>query len=364
MMNRRQFMGRAAALGMAAAGRGIANAEEAPPQTDRKLEEPSPARLPRWRGFNLLEKFMMPRNDRFLESDFAWMAELGFNFARLPMDYRCWTDPDDWTKLREETLKEIDDAVALGRKHGIHLCLNFHRAPGHTVASPPEARSVWDDEEAQRVCALHWAAFAERYAGMPNNALSFNLFNEPMIITAERHRTAVARVAEAIRKHDEQRLIICDGRMWGQAPPEELLDLRVAGSTRGYEPHAITHYQASWSGQWEGHPVPTHPWKDKSVTWDKETLRERRIAPWKALEARGMGVHVGEFGAYNKTPHAVVLAWMRDCLALWQEAEWGWALWNFRGAFGILDSDRADVAYEDWRGHRLDRAMLALLQAY
>jgi hypothetical protein len=38
-------------------------------------------------------------------------------------------------------------------------------------------------------------------------------------------------------------------------------------------------------------------------------------------------------------------------------------LWNFRGSFGVLDSGRADVQYEDWRGHKLDRAMLRLLQA-
>jgi endoglucanase len=59
----------------------------------------------------------------------------------------------------------------------------------------------------------------------------------------------------------------------------------------------------------------------------------------------------------------VVLRWMRDCLENWKGAGWGWALWNYRGGFGILDSGRADVSYEDWRGHKLDRAMLELLQS-
>ena len=44
---------------------------------------------------------------------------------------------------------------------------------------------------------------------------------------------------------------------------------------------------------------------------------------------------VGEFGCHNKTPHDVTLAWMEDCLANWQRADWGWALWNFRGSFGF-----------------------------
>jgi endoglucanase len=58
----------------------------------------------------------------------------------------------------------------------------------------------------------------------------------------------------------------------------------------------------------------------------------------------------------------VVIAWMRDCLAAWKAAGWGWALWNFRGSFGPLDSDRPDVAYDAWRGHKLDKAMMTLLR--
>ncbi len=55
---------------------------------------------------------------------------------------------------------------------------------------------------------------------------------------------------------------------------------------------------------------------------------------------------------------------MRDCLELWKEAGWGWALWNFRGSFGLLDSKRADVKYEKFRGCELDREMLELLRAH
>ena len=32
----------------------------------------------------------------------------------------------------------------------------------------------------------------------------------------------------------------------------------------------------------------------------------------------------------------------------------GYALWNFRGDFGLLDSRREDVEYQEWRGHKLD----------
>jgi hypothetical protein len=42
----------------------------------------------------------------------------------------------------------------------------------------------------------------------------------------------------------------------------------------------------------------------------------------------------------------------------------GFALWEFNGSFGILDSGRQDIAYEDWHGHKLDRKLLTLLQKY
>ena len=73
---------------------------------------------------------------------------------------------------------------------------------------------------------------------------------------------------------------------------------------------------------------------------------------------------VGDWGAYQNTPHPVVLGWAEDCLRNWQDAGWGWALWNFRGSFGIFDSGRKDVTYETFDGHQLDRKYLELLQRY
>jgi endoglucanase len=89
----------------------------------------SASHLPRWRGFNLLEKYIAEHSRPFVETDFAWMAEWGFDFVRLPLSYRCWSDAEDWRRLREPVLKEIDQAVAFGRQHHVHVCLNFHRAP-------------------------------------------------------------------------------------------------------------------------------------------------------------------------------------------------------------------------------------------
>ncbi|MBI9017689.1 MAG: cellulase family glycosylhydrolase [Phycisphaerae bacterium] len=140
------------------------------------LPEPTAEKLPGYRGFNLLNKFHKDwNNSPFLEEDFKLIAELGFNFVRLPMDYRCWIKDNDWTSFNEEVLAQIDQAVNWGIKYNIHVCLNFHRCPGYTVANPKEKTSLWTDPETQRICALHWATFARRYKHIPNKNLSFNL---------------------------------------------------------------------------------------------------------------------------------------------------------------------------------------------
>jgi endoglucanase len=392
-LNRRQFLGTAAAAAVLTAA-GIRCAPKEVPDIDH-------TRLPRWRGFNLMEKFIQTSmNAPFREADFEMMAAWGFDFVRLPMSYWCWSDPNDWRRLDEKYLAEIDEAVEFGRQYGVHVSLNFHRAPGFSVdRSAEEPFNLWLDDEAQEAFAYHWRHFAERYKGIPNRQLSINLVNEPATITTARRElvseqqyyVAAERAIAAIRGVDPNRLIIADGLFWARDPVPALNDLRVAQSARGYEPMQVTHYQASWvdgAGTW---PEPTWPlqqyetaelrWSsevlqqayleklqrwgiDPKSVWDKERLRLQLVAPWKALEAQGVGIHVGEFGAFSRTPHQVVLAWMEDLLSLWKEAGWGWALWNFRGAFGILDSGRSDVAYEDFRGHKLDRAMLELLQAY
>jgi len=197
--------------------------------------------------------------------------------------------------------------------------------------------------------------------GIPPRRLSFNLVNEPARIAPDKYAQVVRRVVGAIRREDPERLVIADGLSWGNDPVLELADLGIAQATRGYLPMPISHYQASWV-HGERFAKPTWPLKEGGRTIDRDVLRKERIEPWKKLEARGVGVMVGEWGAFNKTPHNVVLAWARDYLELWKEAGWGWALWNLRGSFGILDSGRDDVAYDNFHGHKLDRKLLDLLR--
>jgi endoglucanase len=38
-------------------------------------------------------------------------------------------------------------------------------------------------------------------------------------------------------------------------------------------------------------------------------------------------------------------------------------MWCFRGSFGVADSGRSDVKYENYKGMKLDRKMIELLKS-
>lgn len=346
-----------------------------------ELPEPTYENLPRWRGFNLLEKFakepdefskIAPTwtfyNEPFRESDFQMISELGFNFVRLPMSYKCWIEGNDYYKFNEKTLKEIDEAVKWGRQYDIHVSINMHRAPGYCINPPAEEYNLWEDEYIQQVFADHWRMFAKRYKGIPSKYLSFDLVNEPLA-TDEQYANVVRKVVEAIRSEDPDRLIIVDGIDGGNRVAPGLEDLCVAQSGRGYQPNYVTHWKTSWNQWWNSNPEeealipPTWPYTAPSgKLWDKDAFREL-YAPWVDYRDNAKrGVHIGEFGVNKYTPHEVALAFLDDITSVMKENGLGWALWQFRGPVGILDSERDDVIYESYHGHKLDRAMLEILQ--
>lgn len=332
---------------------------------------PSPAQtvLPRWRGFNLLDAFWTYSQATFKEDDFRWMRDWGFNYVRIPACYTLWIENDNVYRLHEPMLEKIDRVVTLGQRYGIHVCLNFHRAPGYSVnPERTEPFNLWKDEQALKAFCFHWETFTRRYRGISSEQLSFNLVNEPANeakdgMTRADYERVVRAATAAIRALDPQRLVIADGVDWANTPLPELADLGIAQACRAYAPMDVSHYQAPWVGG-EAWPEPSYPGTmHDGVYWDRARL-EKHYAPWADLARQGVGVVCGEGGAFSHTPHAVVLTWLRDVLEILTAHNIGFAQWEFRGSFGILDSNRQDVDYEDWHGHKLDRKMLALLQEF
>jgi aryl-phospho-beta-D-glucosidase BglC (GH1 family) len=387
-MKRRQFLKTSAIGGAMLAVNPSLGAFEI---TDKKFIE---NKLPRWRGFNILNYFSPSRyvhNPDFIsatEQDFKWMADWGFDFIRIPMAYPSYLNydpnsgrditPEETVDFWEEAVDSVEQIVYLAHKYNLHVSLNLHRAPGFCInAGFHEPFNLWKDEAAQNAFYQHWEMWAKRFKDVSPEKLSFDLVNEPCFkedmndqfsparpIPGELYRKVAMQCLDVIKKYNADRIVIADGNNGGSLVIPELTDLPLGQSCRGYYPHYISHYRASWV--WKNPddaPMPIWPGMIDGKRFDRQVLEEF-YRPWTDLVKQGVGVHCGECGCYRETPHHVFLAWFEDLLQILTSHQIGWALWNFRGDFGVLDSGRKDVVYEDWHGHQLDRKLLNLLQKF
>ncbi|MGN6494729.1 MAG: glycoside hydrolase family 5 protein [Agriterribacter sp.] len=348
---------------------------------------PAKNKLPRWKGFNLLD-FFSPnpglQQSQTTEEHFKWMRDWGFDFVRIPIAYPIYLNidrskkitPDDVYKIDERAVDSIEQLVLTAHKYNMHASLNLHRAPGYCInAGFYEPYNLWKDEEAQKAFYWHWNMWAKKFKNVSAQKISFDLVNEPAMrddmndqhsksgpVPGDVYRKVAKEAAEAIRKENPQHLVIADGNNVGNTPIPEITDLNIGQSCRGYYPGAISHYKAPWANKDVNNlPYPKWPGEMGGKTYNKTSL-EKYYQPWYNLVEKGVGVHCGECGCWNKTPHDVFLAWFGDVLDVLKAGGIGFALWNFIGDFGLINSKREDVAYENWHGHQLDRKLLNLLK--
>ena len=470
----------------------------------------------RWRGFNLPGKAIKGSfSGKWFEDDLRMMHEFGFNFARVPLDYRYWCQDDNPMSPDPKKFASIDEMLAWGKKYKIHIQLCFTTAPGMDLKTRSK-KALFTNAAAQDAFAAYWAYIARRYRNIPNDALSFNLLNEPSAdASEENYLVFIKKLVSAIHVEDPKRFVVVDGLHWAHNPHLASIGLPVGQSHHAYLPASVSNWQAAWIREsmirdvpvWPPSPAtspifgsrkperqspvvienvpkgtlsictglfsraaeliveadgrilfsrffqpsPNEPgwsnivvrsdgakkewagnltektirvevprckrlslrlgrgdWLDISslefsaegkkavlpffAEWDHSRRHDMRFAGfgvkqpfvsadgtaytgntylkektwdlWKPVLEAGQFVMVGEVGCYNKTPHGVALLWLEDNLRIFKEKGIGWAMWNFRGSMGIMDSGRTDVKYENYKGHKLDRKMLELLQRY
>lgn len=232
------------------------------------------------KGFNLLGKFDVSwSNTGFTQKEFRTVHDLGFNFVRLPIDYRTYTTAGNWDSFSEVQLVNIDRAVEWGTQYNVHVCINLHRAPGYCVNKvdnlpASQQLDLWTDSVAQKAFVNHWLMFANRYKDISPDKLSFNLVNEPNDVTEEVYVAVMNKAIEAIHEITPNRVIFVDGLGYGRGLMLSLKgEPNIAQSIHSYDPFTLTHYKASWvTGSFDW-PVPQWP-----MLWVSNFL----YGPWKS----------------------------------------------------------------------------------
>ena len=389
-LNRRTFLRN---VGLAAMG-GLAGCTKVVPEiaslTQKNISTNTlKNKLPKWKGFNIPD-FFQP-NPYYVggstpEEFFKWVADWGFDFIRLPVAYPYYLNLEqdqkyiheaDVYKIDESKVNKIENTIYLAQKYNLHVSLNLHRAPGYCVSNGyNEPYNLFKEKNAVDAFCYHWSLWAKRFRNTSTDKISFDLVNEPcyradvndpsswtIAIPGGDYRRVAQAAAQVIRQENPNFYIIADGNNGGSDVVPELADLNIGQSCRGYQPFEISHYKAPWVYPDKSYqPTPLWPGTVGGRYFSRAMLEEF-YKPWIDMVNKGVGVHCGECGCVKDTPHDVFLAWFGDVLDILTSNGIGFALWELKGDFGILNSSRADVQYEDWYGYKLDKKLLTLLQS-
>lgn len=339
------------------------------------------------RGFNLLDMFASDTSSyyerikgcgSFLEKDFRLIHDLGFNFVRVPLSYRVWGKNDDLLYVDKKKFSTLDNLVEWADKYNIHINIAMHRAPGYCVNKDEkneETLELWKSDEALDAFKFHFHKIAERYKHLSLDKLSYNVINEPPSRVSSFDYSKVCRcIIDEVRSVDPERYFMIDGLAWGRDPHFEFLRHReknIIYSCRGYDPMLLTHHGTEPARRdsvekpvWPERNLFKVDFCDNTFMYGTEELKQD-VDLWGAVkDIYDVPVICGEMGVYRKVPHAVALRWLDDLLRYLSMNQIGWAMWNFSGNFGVVNSNRSDVEYEDFYGYKLDRKMMDILLKY
>ncbi len=221
----------------------------------KKMPEASYDNIPYWNGTaldNMTYKNGAHHTGSFYSNeDFIMLNDLGFDFTRIFITRELLLDYSDKNniKVSQTYLQNLDAAVGWAAENGVHICICLYDLPGFAGASFDI--DGYTDPTLLDNAAKVYQMLARRYKNIPNNILSFNLFNEPWGLTLDDediYVNAVRSVLSAIRKESPDRLIFVDGLDGSHIPIYSLVEDKVAQAFHIYDPDHFIYGSAAAGG--------------------------------------------------------------------------------------------------------------------
>jgi aryl-phospho-beta-D-glucosidase BglC (GH1 family) len=301
--------------------------------------------------------------------DIALIAKMGFDNVRLSVDA---TPLEGWPHgadgLNSEFLARLDKAVDTMLADGLAVTIDVH------PEEPYKLRVKTTDDGVDRFTML-WRRLAAHYAGRDPEGVFFEVMNEPEVSDAYRWAGIQARVAAAIREVAPRQTIIATGPNYSDIVDllkmHPLEDGNVIYNFHFYDPHEFTHQGAGWGAAWwtYEHGIP-YPATESSMAelvkqvpdlanryqfenywldhWDGHRIRllMDEGAAWGKVN--GVPLICNEFGVFrDHSEPASRNAWIKDVRTALEADGIGWAMWDYRGNFGVVLKEDGEAAKPD-----------------
>jgi hypothetical protein len=327
-------------------------------------------------GINASEWFAQRRDypadftDRYIDAqDIALMAKLGFDHVRLsidamPLAMSLYRGPG----ANADFLARLDRAVDTMLADGLAVLIDVHPSDDYK-------QQLRTNSDAVERFTMLWRRLAAHYADRDPGMVFFEIMNEPEVNDPYRWAGIQAHVAEAIRQAAPHNTIIATGPNYSDIPDlltqQPLSDGNVIYNFHFYYPHEFTHQGATWSVPYWSltHDIP-YPATESSMAeslkevpdaGERYQLQRYWLDGWNAHRIRlliddaaawSRDNHVplicNEFGAFRDHMDPVSRAnWIHDVRTALEADGIGWAMWDYRGSFGVVHKQDGQLAVVD-----------------
>lgn len=278
--------------------------------------------------------------DRFLEyfftaDDARYIASLGLNLLRLPINYRHFESDQEPFVINEEGFKHLDRVIELCAQHQIYTIIDLHALPGYQNQdwhsdNPTHKALFWQHKHFQDRTVHLWEVIARRYQGNPWVA-GYNPMNEPGDVSAELILPFYQRLYQAIRAIDPDHILFLEGNRYST-------EFHMFTETW---PNVIyTVHDYALPGFIDGGP---YPGVSRGEFVDKAVLEETFLQRTEFMRRTNTPIWVGEFGPVytgDATADAMRYQVLRDQLEIYCRHQANWAIWTYKdiGLQGVVYS--------------------------
>jgi endoglucanase len=270
------------------------------------------------------------------DADAAFIASLGLNHVRLPVNYHHFEDDDRPFELKEDGFRLLDRAIERSARHGLYSVIDLHALPGaqnqrwHSD-NPTHRALFWTHRHFQDRVVHLWEALARRYR---DNAwvAGYNPINEPGDVEGRVIAPFYRRLHDAVRAIDAGHILFFEGNRYS-------VDFDTFGDPLPNTVYTVHDY--ALPGLIDG---GDYPGVSRGKFVDRAVVEETFLARTEFMRRTGTPIWIGEFGPVypgGDRENAMRYQVLRDQLEIYRAHGAGWNLWTYKdiGLQGLVFAD-------------------------
>ena len=294
----------------------------------------------------------------FQEDDVKRLADRGFDHLRIPIDEeQMWTEDG---RRQEEAFQLLNNALDWCDRAGLRVIVDLHILRSHYFNAAEEP-ALYRDPVALEQFAVLWRDLSTFLKGHSTDKVAYEMLNEAVARNHQDWNRVSGFIFNILRDLEPERTIVLGSNRWNKTNTYPFLDVpednHLLLTFHYYEPMFITHYTASWNDygnykgrvQYPGSPVPEDQSEELNTLYsdavernryfDREVMKQEIMIACEVAQRTNNPIYCGEFGVILATPLGVRQAWYSDIISIFDELGIGWANWDYKGGFGLLQRD-------------------------